>query len=242
MIQIVADTHTHTLACGHAYSTLYENVQAAARRGLNFLCVTEHGPEMPDGPHDTYFLNIPKVVPDVIDGVIVLKGAEANIMNYAGRLDVPDSYLKRLDWVIASYHTNCIDPLDVEAHTAGWLAVARNPLVDVAGHVGDGRYPFEMEPVIRAFAEYGKVVEVNSHSFRCRPGSDVNCREAVRLCKKYGVPVVCSSDAHFFTQVGEVAASIAMLEELDYPQELILNADYDRFLAFARQKTGRALV
>ncbi|MFR9255218.1 MAG: hypothetical protein ACLVJ6_06775, partial [Merdibacter sp.] len=77
--------------------------------------------------------------------------------------------------------------------------------------------------------------------FECRPKSDVNCREIARCCKKYGVRVVCSSDAHFFTQIARVDESIKLLRELDFPEELILNANYERFLAAAREKSGRSI-
>ena len=189
-----------------------------------------------------YFGNLPRVVPDLLDGVIVLKGAEANIMDYGGGLDLRDDRLEELDWVIASYHTVCIEPGTVADHTAGWLAVAENPLVDVIGHCGDGRFPFDMDAVFPAFAKYGKIVEINAHSFACRPGSRENCTEAARYCMRYGVPVVCSSDAHFFTEIGQTDAAERMLESIGFPEELILNNDYERFLAVARQKSGRALV
>lgn len=241
-MKIIADTHTHTLACDHAYSTLYENVRAASEAGLSFLCATDHAPAMFDGPNASFFANIGKVVPDVLNDVIVLKGAEVNIMDYDGGLDLPDRLLERLDWVIASYHIVCIEPAGIEDHTRGWLAVAENPLVDVIGHCGDARYAFDKETVIKAFARNNKIVEINAHSFGCRPGSEENCLEIALLCKKYRVPVVCSSDAHFFTQVGMVQKSVALLEEIDFPQELILNADYERFLAVAREKSGRQLI
>ena len=38
------DLHTHTIASGHAYSTLQENIAAARERGLKFLGLSEHGP------------------------------------------------------------------------------------------------------------------------------------------------------------------------------------------------------
>ena len=37
-----ADTHTHTLASGHAYNTIMEMVQAAAAKGLKALAITDH--------------------------------------------------------------------------------------------------------------------------------------------------------------------------------------------------------
>ena len=46
-MNIIADTHTHTLACDHAYSTISENAAAAAGKGLRFLAMTEHTPQMP---------------------------------------------------------------------------------------------------------------------------------------------------------------------------------------------------
>ena len=99
-----------------------------------------------------------------------------------------------------------------------------------------------VDAVVKAFAENGKIVEINAHSFECRPGSAENCRRIAESCKKYGVRVVCSSDAHFFTQIGNVGAAVEMLEEIGFPEELVMNADYGRFLALAREKSGRPLI
>ena len=41
------DTHSHTLASGHAYNTMREMAEAAAAKGLQALAITEHAPEMP---------------------------------------------------------------------------------------------------------------------------------------------------------------------------------------------------
>ena len=238
----VAETHCHTCACDHAFSTLYENVRYAAAIGMPFLCITEHAPAMTDGPHEWFFRNLPKVVPERLDGVVVLRGAEANIMDYDGGLDLSARSLEQLDWVIASYHTVCIQPSTVEDHTRGWLAIAENPLVDVIGHCGDARYPFDMDTVMRAFARNGKIVEINAHSFSARPGSRERCREVALACKRQGVRIVCSSDAHFFTEIGQVGPALEMLREIAFPEELVLNTDYDRFLAVAREKSGRRLI
>ena len=37
-----ADTHSHTLASGHAYSTIKEMAAAAEAKGLKALALTEH--------------------------------------------------------------------------------------------------------------------------------------------------------------------------------------------------------
>ena len=240
-MRIIAETHCHTVACDHAYSTITENAREAARLGIPFLCITEHGSAMPDAPHEWFFLNLCEVLPERIEGTIVLRGAEVNIMDYDGRLDIPDRLLHRLDWVIASYHTACLEPTTVQEHTRGWLAVAENPLVDVIGHCGDGRYPFDHEVVVQAFAKHNKIVEINAHSFEARPGSTENCRAIAMLCKKHGVRIVCSSDAHYHGSIGKAERALPMLREIGFPEELIVNADYDRFLEVARACSGRML-
>ena len=39
--------HSHTLASGHAYSTIKEMAAAAEAKGLKALALTEHAPKMP---------------------------------------------------------------------------------------------------------------------------------------------------------------------------------------------------
>ena len=237
-MNLIADTHTHTLACDHAYSTINENAAAAAAKGLRFLAMTEHTPSLPGAPTQLHFGNI-RMIPHLLCGVTILKGAEVNILDYRGKLDLPDRYMEGLDWILASMHIPSLAPGSVREHTEAWLAVAENPLVDVIGHCGDGRYPFDEETALRAFARYGKIVEINSHSFAGRPGSAENCPRIARLCAEHGVRVVVNSDAHFCNRVGDLGAAADMLEGIGFPEELVVNADFARFLAVAKEKAGK---
>lgn len=45
--KIELDVHTHTLASGHAFSTIQEMAKAASEKGLKFLGITEHTPGIP---------------------------------------------------------------------------------------------------------------------------------------------------------------------------------------------------
>ena len=82
-MKIIADTHSHTLASGHAYSTIKEMAAAAKARGLKALALTEHAPEMPGTCGLFYFQNL-DVVPRECDGIRLLMGAEVNIMDPDG--------------------------------------------------------------------------------------------------------------------------------------------------------------
>ena len=238
-MKIIADTHTHTVASGHAYSTITENARAARERGLRFLCMTDHAPKLLGAPTEVFFGAMMNILPPEIEGVHILRGVEVNILDREGNLDLKPRILAGLEWVIASMHNIVYEPEDVAAHTRAWLAVAENPDVDVMGHMGDGQFAFEHDEVIRACARNGKIVEINNHSFEARRGSAENCRDIARLCMKYGVPVVVSTDAHFTNAVGHFEHSLAMMEEIGFPEEMILNADFGRFAKVAAEKSGR---
>lgn len=240
MYRIIADTHTHTLACDHAYSTVTENAAAAREKGLNAIIMTEHTPSMPGAPTWMHFMNL-GVIPREIYGVAIIKGAEVNIMDYDGTLDLEEKSLKRLEWVIASMHTPTLEPGTKEQHTAAWLKIAENPLVDVLGHSGDSRYDFDHERVLKRVRETGKIVEINAHSFAVRVGSDVNCEKIARLCAALGIPVMVSSDAHHAGCIGFFEKALLMLQEIDFPEKLILNADKDRFWNALEGRKARVL-
>lgn len=64
----LCDLHTHTVASGHAYSTLLENVHMAAMRGLKVYGHSDHARLMPGTTDEIYFTNF-KVIPREIEGV-----------------------------------------------------------------------------------------------------------------------------------------------------------------------------
>ena len=89
-MNIIADTHCHTLASTHAYSTLSEMVHAAAVKGLYAIAITDHGVAMPGAPGKWYFQNL-VVVPHKLEGVLVLRGEECDVVDYDGNTDLQDS-------------------------------------------------------------------------------------------------------------------------------------------------------
>lgn len=238
-MKIIADTHTHTVASEHAYSTVMENITAAKAKGLRFIALTDHTGKMVGSPSDAYFACLKVGLPDEYDGVYILRGCEVNILDENGTLDLPPPLLDQLEWVIASVHGVLTAPMAVEQSTKMWLNVAQNPHVDVIGHCGDENYRFDYERVIPEFAKYDKIVEINAASYRARPTSVKNCIEIARLCAKYSVPLVLSSDAHFAGNVGEVSDAIRIVTEAGVPNELILNANATRFATRISQMTNR---
>ena len=227
MLRDVLDTHTHTLASGHAYSTIQENVRAAARKGLKLLAITEHAPRMPGTCHDFYFHNL-KVVNRLAYEVPLLLGVELNILDPAGNVDLDRPNLKRMDIAIASLHTPCFYPGTREENTAAVLNAMKNPYVNIIGHPDDGRYPLDYVAVVQAAREYGVLLELNNSSLRpggSRQGSRDLDIEMLKLCMQYEAPIVIGSDAHVDTDVGNHTLALELLEELHFPEHLLVNGD-----------------
>lgn len=234
-MKIIADTHTHTIASTHAFSTAQEMIAAAAEKGLYAIALTDHGYAMPGSPGKWYFECL-GAIPSTFNGVRVLKGVEANVMDFDGTLDMKDEVLKDLEWVIASIHYGlCKGKASVEKTTNDYLNLAKNPYVKVIGHSGTPKFKYDYERVIPELARNGKLIEINDNTFYSRKQSCENCVEIAKVCKKHGANIVVNSDAHFSSRVGHCSSAFEMLREIDFPQELIINSDESRFKEYLRQ-------
>lgn len=234
-MKIIADTHTHTIASTHAFSTAQEMIAAAAEKGLYAIALTDHGYAMPGSPGKWYFECL-GAIPSTFNGVRVLKGVEANVMDFDGTLDMKDEVLKDLEWVIASIHYGlCKGKASVEKTTNAYLNLAKNPYVKVIGHSGTPKFKYDYERVIPELARNGKLIEINDNTFYSRKQSCENCVEIAKVCKKHGANIVVNSDAHFSSRVGHCSSAFEMLREIDFPQELIINSDESRFKEYLRQ-------
>lgn len=238
---IETDTHCHTVASDHAYSTVLEMATYANKAGLRAIAITDHGPALPDGVHEWHFGNL-RCLPPYIEGVRVLHGAEANIIDYDGAIDISQDHQCELDWIIASCHEPSLAPGTVEQNTRAYLGAANNPFIDVIGHSGNENYRYDYESVIPVFGQKGKLVEINAHSFVARRGARENCRVIAELCLKYGVRIVVNSDAHSCFSVGELEPATDLLASIDFPEELIVNRSLESLADFILKKRNRNII
>ena len=229
-MELVADLHTHTTASGHAYSSLHEMIEASRKIGLRALATTDHGIAMPGTAHRWHFERM-IYLPNIIDDFLLLKGIEANAIDLDGSLDMDDEVLWDLDWVIVSLHRHCIAPMNYEETTNMWLKIAENPVVDMIGHSEEQRFFYDYDKVTKAFTKGNKVVEFNASSPLSRPGNEENMRNLAIACKKNNTKIAVNSDAHSMYELGNTSEVVAMLEKLNYPEELIINSSMERLTA-----------
>lgn len=237
-MKIVVDTHTHTISSGHAYSTVQENAKEALVNGIKMINVSDHGPAMKGAPFLYHFGNL-RVIPDLLYGVRIIRGVELNIINYNGEVDLPQSYLERLELCLASYHDICLQPSTVEDHTNAAIKILSNPFIDIFAHPGNPQFQIDIEKVVKAARDNNKLIELNNHSFLVRSGSEKNCLEIARMCKKYKVRITTGSDAHISFNIGKFDNVKKLLEEVQMPEELVLTTSVEKVENYLLERKKR---
>jgi putative hydrolase len=237
-LKFMIDTHTHSISSGHAYSSIEEMARGAKDNGIQAFALTDHGPSMKGAPYLYHFGNL-KAIPEKINGVRIIKGVEANIIDFQGNVDLPEDYLKRLEFVIASFHDICITPGTCEEHTNAVINLLKNPYIDAVAHPGNPQFQVEIEKVVKAAKEYDKFIEINNHSFVVRTGSEKNCKEFAFRCKEFGVGITCGSDAHISFDVGKFDNVYKLFKEVDMPKELILNTSIEKLESYLNLRKER---
>lgn len=236
------DIHTHTIASGHASTaTITDMAKAAASNNLTLLGISDHGPATFGGGKPSYFRSLSYAQRKRF-GVEMLYGAEANILNNQGKLDLEDSILKELDYVIASVHMPVKKPGTIEENTAAYINAMKNPYVCIIGHCDDERYPIDHLTLVRAAMEHHVLLEINNSSLSpegYRGDTRFNTLMILNLCKHFHHPVLMSSDSHGTAHIGDCGYAQEMVRLAEMPAELILNYSPAKFKSFlvGRQNT-----
>ena len=196
---INGDCHTHS-EWSDGGNSIEEMVAAAADRGDDFHCVTDHatGPGIIEGIGlDDDALREQMVTVDAVaadSDITVFHGVETNIAA-DGSLSTDDELLAELDIVVASPHS-ALDQ-DTDAATDRLCQAATHPSVDVIGHP-TGRLlnsraglSVDMTRLAETAAAADTALEINATPARLDLAG-----EAVRAVVEAGGTVAINTDAH----------------------------------------------
>lgn len=235
------DAHTHTIATGHAFSTILENVQVAKKRALKGICITDHGPSRPDSPSIEYFKMLAnRYLPKEIEGIKIYTGVELNIISEEGDVDLPNNILKNLDFNIVAFHNQTpYSSNSKEKNTKSMINALKNPYVKGVAHPGDPYfpYPIDIEEVVKVCKELGKGVELNNNVLKRGDKWKNYYLEMLELCLKYKTRIFVSSDAHFSYYIGTFEKVIEILNNFENSIfDLIVNKRVEDFEIFLRKE------
>lgn len=235
---IKVDLHTHTVATGHAFNTVSEMAARAKEIGIEILGFAEHGPILPDGASVSYF-NVGKRLPNYIDGVRILFGAELNIISAEGELDLEEKVIKDLDYVIAGMHIyKDNEGKGKEYYTKAIVNAIKNPLVQMISHpylVGRNGLDIDIDIITETACEYDKLLEVNS-SFFYKSGVDKRVPELIKrmveILKSHNKKTIINSDAHMIYELGKDKEVREKFNYLGLTEDDIINNDIEAVKAY----------
>lgn len=229
------DVHTHTIASGHASTaTITDMAKAASANNLTLLGISDHGPATFGGGKPSYFRSLSHAQRERF-GVEMLYGAETNILDNQGKMDLDNSILKELDYVIASVHKPIKKPGTAAENTAAYVNAMKNPYVCIIGHCDDERYPIDHLVLVKAAMEHHVLLEINNSSLSpegYRGDTRFNSLMILNLCKHFHYPVLLSSDSHGTKHVGDCIYAQEMVKLAEVPGDLILNYSPEKFKSF----------
>ena len=211
------EMHCHSTWSADGKATIEEMALAAAGRGYEFLCLTDHSHYLREGRIEEQWREI-EAVNSRLTSFRVLRGVEANI-TARGVVDVPDEVLAQLDWVVASLHTS----LDKNP-TERVLAAIDNPNVDCIGHLTGRRISrragaeLDLDLVVERAAATGTALEINSQPDR------LDMRDAhARLAGEGGVMIPVNTDAHSTAALGYAELGVGQARRAWLTKEQVLN-------------------
>ena len=137
---------------------------------------------------------------------------------------------KTLDIRIAGIHLPCYEVGTVTQNTNAYVKAIENPMIDIISHPDDSRIPIDYETIVDAAKENHTLLEINNSSLdslSSRVGAWQNLQIMLQMCEEKKVPVVAGTDAHFSSAVGVFDHVEVLLEEMNFPEELVVNRSVD---------------
>ncbi len=201
--QMRGDLHVHS-KWSEGTATIKDMVEKARSLGLDYIAMTDHSKSLgiARGLDEKRLAEQGKEIDALnkeLDGFTVLKGIECDIKT-DGSMDLADSSLRELDFVVASIHSGF--KADEEAMTNRMIAAMHNDYVTTIGHP-TGRliqkrkpYTIDLDRALEEAKAQKVMMEINAYPERLDL-DDVDTRKA----KEAGVMVSVGTDAHAVNQM-----------------------------------------
>ncbi|WP_432409674.1 PHP domain-containing protein [Wukongibacter sp. M2B1] len=244
IMKIFADYHTHSIYSGDAKGTIEENVEAAKKKGLREIAITDHGPK-----HIGYGVkkkNIKKMRKEIDElnrtnpDIEVKFGLEANIIGTDGKIDVDEEIRKELDILLAGFHFGSIPDKLIEGtkvqlynilgsllpsverrsrviNTKAVIEALARYDIDILTHPG-AKASIDTKEVAKAAVNNDTALEINSSHGHLTV-------EYIKVAMKEGAKFVINSDAHRPEDIGNVEKGINRALQAGLSVDSIINAE-----------------
>lgn len=238
---IYADLHTHTLFSKHAYSSVKENIEVAKLRNLKYLAITDHyfgnGDELEKKNEVNRIKYLTERVNSCESDINIIGSAEFNLNQEVYTFEKLESLIWKPigfhNWFLDINKTTLNDVFDlfVDAYKNG-----HNAFVHIERElykINKGIYTQEeCVNCLKKIVDYAKEndiwLEVNESSIVVDEGGSVDrLYQWLKYAKENKNKIYLGTDAHYCLEVGKFENVIHLLNDLEYPRELILNCNLD---------------
>ena len=232
--------HAHS-TWSDGQNTLREMAEACIARGFVYLGITDHSKAaayaggLTEERLHQQAEEIDRLNEEFAGRLYILKGTECDILR-DGTLDFDDEVLARLDFVVASIHSNF--NLTSQEQTQRMLRAISHPYVDIIGHptgrilLGRAGYTLDMEAVIDAAAAHNVCIEVNANPARL----DLDWR-LLHKARDKGIKIPLNPDAHTLAGLDDMRYGIGVARKGWLRAKDVLNTmETEALLAFFRTR------
>ncbi len=243
MWRVIADYHTHTVY-SHGTGTIMDNARAALDQGLEVLGIADHGPANWGHIGTTHLGAFDKIMAETrrvqaeLSGLTILAGTEANLISYDGELDIPLELQRRLDQVLAGFHTT-IRPKDLgtavhfasqrllgkfdsevrrkarNENTKAMVEAIYKNEIDIITHPGL-HISIDTHELARACVKRDTALEINAKH-------GVKSIGFIQAAAKEGARFAIGSDAHQPDKVGRLDAGIRAAQAAGLRPDQVIN-------------------
>lgn len=241
-MKIFADYHTHTIY-SHGKGTIKQNVEAAIKKGLKEIVISDHGPaHVFYGVRKKQLKEMRKEIDKLqseYPQIKIMLGVEANIISCDGDIDVDEEDIKLIDKLLVGFHNGAM-PKDFNSfynlsiknklskiiplfkmecrrlNTEALIKAINKYNIFIITHPG-AKVDIDTRLLARAAAKRGTILEINSsHGYMTS--------EYVKIAMEEGAYFAIDSDAHNPKDVGNFAKGIEIAKKAGLSEDRIVNA------------------
>ena len=230
------DLHAHSLFSSCGLHSIVEMLTASKKAGLKAQAITDHGPFLGRKTSSTFFERLDNPV----DGIILLKGMECNVIDEDGNIDVIPKFMQWYDVLLLGFHN--FEPRDAEpSYYSGIMikAIRKNPCIDIIVHPNAPHYTMDFNAIAQAAAAEDVAVELNNAKTMLGRSSAEQTESLIRACMDAGCSVAVNTDAHALNEVGNTEVMEKLLKKNGFPEERIVNRSTESALEWLRKRRLR---
>jgi len=208
-----------------------EYINQAKKLKMKVIGISDHGPsDDSTTANEVYFMTLERI-PKKINGIRVLKGIEANIIDDKGNLDISDKTVNRLEYVMANFHEgSTYEDGGIKKNTEVMIKTIRSGKINVNTHpFHNHKFEIDIEKITKEACKNDVLLELDLQYIKKhineRNSLDhlENIKKMVKGVKRCGKKLIVNSDAHNIWELADDTPLKKIKKEIGLNDEMVIN-------------------